>query len=82
MAWIRSIDEEQAEGELRRLYERYRDPHSGRMDRIGTIHSLHPDGLTTHFELYGAVMRSTRTLPKVDRELVAVVVSQINECHY
>jgi alkylhydroperoxidase family enzyme len=82
MAWIRTIDEHEAEDELRELYERYRDPTSGRMDHIGTIHSLHPAGLTTHFELYGAVMRGTRTMPRVDRELIAVVVSQLNQCHY
>jgi alkylhydroperoxidase family enzyme len=82
MAWIRQIDESEAEGELKELYGRYRDPESGRMDHIGTIHSLHPAGLRTHFELYGAVMRGTRTLPRVDRELIAVVVSQLNRCHY
>lgn len=82
MAWIRTIGEQEAEGDLRELYERYREPGSGRMDHIGTIHSLHPAGLRTHFELYRAVMRSTRGLPKVDRELIAVVVSEINGCHY
>ena len=82
MAWIKTIDEHEATGELAELYQRYRDPISGRMDHVGTIHSLHPEGLRTHFELYGAVMRSTRGLPKVDRELIAVVVSEINGCHY
>jgi alkylhydroperoxidase family enzyme len=82
MAWIRTIDEDDAEGELRELYERYRDPHGGRMDHVGTIHSLHPRGLVGHFELYRAVMRGTETLPRVDRELIAVVVSEINDCGY
>jgi AhpD family alkylhydroperoxidase len=27
-------------------------------------------------------MKSTRTLRKVEREMIAVVVSGINECHY
>ena len=43
------------------------------------IHSLNPDGLAAHFELYRTAMRSTRTLPKVDREMIAVVVSVANE---
>ena len=31
---------------------------------------------------YAAVMRGTATLPKVDRELIALVVSDLNGCHY
>ncbi len=46
------------------------------------VHSLHPAGLRAHFELYRAVMRGTPTLPAVDRELIALVVSQRNGCHY
>ncbi len=34
------------------------------------------------FELYTAAMSGTRGLRKVDRELIALVVSGINECHY
>ena len=82
MAWIRTIDEDEARGELRELYRKYRDPRTGHMDNIGTIHALHPEGLQTHMELYTAVMRGTRTLPRVEREVIALVVSKINGCHY
>jgi alkylhydroperoxidase family enzyme len=46
------------------------------------VHALHPAGLAAHFELYRAVMRPTETLPKVERELIAFVVSRENGCHY
>ena len=46
------------------------------------IHGLHPAGLRAHFELYRAVMAGTRGLRKVDREMIALVVSQANACHY
>ena len=46
------------------------------------VHALHPDGLRAHVLLYETVMRGTPSLPKVDRELLALRVSQINQCHY
>ncbi len=58
------------------------DPKYGRVDNIMRIHSLHEEGLEGHAAVYGAVMRSTKTLRKVDREMIALVVSKINECHY
>lgn len=82
MAWIEIVDEPDAEGRLRELYTRMVDPASGRVDTILRIHSLHPEGLRTHYELYREVMSGTKTLRKVDREMIALVVSVINECHY
>ncbi|MDH5373190.1 MAG: hypothetical protein OEX97_09625 [Acidimicrobiia bacterium] len=82
MAWIETIDEQNAEGELAALYEEMIDPQFGRVDHIMTIHSLHPGGLRAHHELYGEVMTGTKTLRKVEREMIALVVSSLNECHY
>jgi alkylhydroperoxidase family enzyme len=82
MAWIQTIDEHHADDELGRLYEGMIDPHFRRVDNIMQVHSLHPDGLRAHHELYRVVMRGSSTLPKVDREMIALVVSVINECHY
>ena len=82
MAWIRTIAEEDARDRLAVLYERSVDPESGRVDNILAVHSLHPRGLEAHLALYKAVMKATATLPKADREMVAVVVSRINECDY
>lgn len=82
MAWIRMISEDDADPELNALYEQMVDPVSGRVDHIMTIHSLHPRGLEGHHSVYSAVMRSTRTLRKSEREMIALVVSGINKCHY
>ncbi|MCZ6508201.1 MAG: carboxymuconolactone decarboxylase family protein, partial [Acidobacteria bacterium] len=71
-----------AEGELEELYVRVRDPSSGALDNIMRVHSLHPAGLASHYELYRAVMSPTRSLRRAEREMIALVVSQINECHY
>jgi alkylhydroperoxidase family enzyme len=82
VAWIEIIDEPEATGKLRELYEAMVDPQYGRVDTILRIHSLHPEGLRTHHDLYREVMTGTPTLRKVDREMIALVVSVINECHY
>jgi len=82
MAWIRVVSAGDGEGELDELLERVRDPSSGTVDNILSIHSLHPAGLAAHYELYRTVMTGSPTLPKVERELVAFVVSLLNECHY
>ena len=82
MAWIATVAEDDAEGPLRGLYDLTRDPGNGRVDNIMSIHSLHPEGLRTHFELYREVMTGTAGLRKVERELIALVVSKLNDCHY
>lgn len=82
MAWIRTIPEDEADGELRRLYEACVDPESGAVDNILKIHSLDPEGLAAHLALYRSAMRGTKTLRKVERELIAFVVSKLNGCHY
>ncbi len=82
MAFIRIIDEPDADGELAALYSSLVDPESGRVDEVLRIHSLNPRGLSAHLAVYAAAMASTKGLRKVDRELIALVVSKINGCHY
>jgi alkylhydroperoxidase family enzyme len=76
------MDERKAGGRLANLYARLVDPAYGRVDNIMQIHSLHAEGMRTHWELYREVMTGTPSLRKVDREMIALVVSVINDCHY
>lgn len=82
MAWIETIREDEWEGELRELYAGVVDRAHDRVDNIMQIHSLNPSGLAAHNALYLSAMRGTATLRKVDRELIAYVVSALNDCHY
>jgi len=82
VSWIRVIPGSEADDRLRELYARVADPESGDVDNILSVHSLNPDGLAAHVQLYRTVMRGTESLPKVDREMIAVVVSRANDCHY
>ncbi|MEM1451530.1 MAG: peroxidase [Planctomycetota bacterium] len=81
-AWIRTVPAAAWEGDLAALRDACRDPATGEVDHILLVHSLHPAGLAAHLGVYRTAMTGTKGLPKVDRELVALVVSRINECHY
>ncbi|MDQ4028178.1 MAG: carboxymuconolactone decarboxylase family protein [Actinomycetota bacterium] len=82
MAWIKIIEEDNANDSVAELYAKMQDPRTGRVDNIMKVHSLHPRGMAGHFSLYTAVMRGTETLPQADREMIALVVSLLNSCHY
>ena len=58
------------------------DSEYGRVDNIMAIHSLNPAGLAAHNALYLSAMSGTATLRKVEREMIAYVVSHENHCHY
>ena len=82
MAWIDTIREDEWDGDLETLYGRVADQASGRVDNILQIHSLDPPAMAGHQTVYESAMGSTKTLRKVERELIALVVSDINGCHY
>ncbi len=82
MAWIETIREDEWGGDLAELYATVVDTQHERVDNIMQIHSLNPRALAAHNALYTSAMRGTATLRKVDRELIAYVVSALNECHY
>ncbi|MGI9649185.1 MAG: peroxidase [Acidimicrobiia bacterium] len=82
MAWIETIREDEWDGDLADLYGEVADRAAGRVDNIMQIHSLNPAALEAHNRVYRSAMSGTANLRKVERELIATVVSIINECHY
>lgn len=82
MPWIEAPHEDEWQGDLAQLKDGLIDPKWGRVDWVLRIHALDAGSLQAHDVLYRQAMRSTNTLRKVEREMIAVVVSGINECHY
>ncbi len=82
MARIEIIPDDSWDGELGELHPRVADPKYGRVDNVLAVHSLNPRGMAAHLALYESAMAGTATLRKVERELVALVVSLANDCHY
>lgn len=81
-AWIEVIPEDEAEGELAELYDRLRSKQTGRVDYVMAIHSLHPQTMRDHEQLYRTLMYGKGGLSRSEREMIGVVVSAINRCHY
>lgn len=82
MAWIETVPDDEWTSDLADHYEAVLDPEHGRVDNIMAVHSTNPRGLKAHLDLYTSAMRSTAGLRKVERELIALVVSLENQCHY
>ena len=58
------------------------DRTSGRVDNILKVHSLHPETLRAHVDLYRTVMYGRSMITRPEREMIGVVVSAINRCAY
>ncbi len=82
MARIKVIPDASWDGELGEIYPQVVDRKHGRVDNVLAVHSLNPQSMKAHQGLYKSAMAGTATLPKVERELIALVVSLENGCHY
>ena len=82
MAWIDMIDEAKAEGKLAELYDKLTGPQNHKVAHVLKVHSLNPDVLEDHLNLYKTIMYGKSNISRKQREMVATFVSNINECHY
>ena len=81
MAYIETIHERDASGELAALYQRVGNP-DGTVDNVMKVHALNPESLRTHFEMYVAALHKPSPLSRTEREMVATEVSRLNGCEY
>lgn len=81
MAWIEVIDEDDATGDLRETYDQILDAR-GKLSNIMRIHSLNPQAMMAHIELYQCLLFGRSGLRRAEREALATVVSVTNDCAY
>ncbi len=81
MTKIKTIEPENAEGELREIYDDLRKKR-GKIAEIHKIQSLNPPSIKNHMNLYMTVMFGKSPLTRAQREMMAVVVSKANGCEY
>ena len=81
MAHIPYVPYEEAQGSLAELYRRYGGPEL-KVDNIVRIHSLNPPSMEHHLELHAHLMRGPSRLSRIQREMIAVAVSTVNDCFY
>lgn len=81
MPFIKVIDEADADDLLSEVYKKVRFAR-GRVANILKIHSIRPNALSKHFDLYRELMFGHSELTRAEREMIAVAVSVTNGCHY
>lgn len=81
MAYIDTIHEGEAEGPLAELYRRFGNP-DGTVDNVMKVHSLNPESLQAHGDLYVQAMHRPSPVSRAEREMIGVVVSTLNGCNY
>lgn len=80
--WIRWLFNEEASGLLKKEYNAA-IKRAGKIWNVVRVMSLGPTTLQASMRLYGSVVhQSTKLLGRPEREMIAVVVSQTNHCHY
>jgi hypothetical protein len=96
MTWIRTIPLSQAEGELKRCYERIHALYPGEYasdvpalvrpdgtsDSITAAHSLIPEAMRHAMSAFGVLLSPDLPLTRRQQEMIATVVSALNSCFY
>ncbi len=81
MSWLKSIDPSAATGRLSRLYSEA-IARAGKVYGIVRSMSLNPPVLEASIGFYRAVMFAPSPLSRRQREMLAVITSRANKCHY
>ena len=81
MPYIKQITIDQASGLLKRELEKA-VARAGRVWNIVQIMSLNPRAMKASMEMYGAAMFAESPLSRQQREMLAVIVSNVNQCEY
>ena len=81
MTWIRTYSVPEAIGRLRKSYDAA-IARAGRVYGIVRAMSLSAGILDSSIGLYRSVMFAREGLARGQRELLATVVSRMNDCHY
>ena len=81
MAYIQQVEPEDATGKVKDFYNELIE-RDGQVRGIFKLNSLKPDVMFGLGNLYTAVMYGESGLSRIEKEMVATVVSAINGCDY
>jgi len=79
--FIKVIEQSEAGERLKEVYEGI-SKSRGKLSNIMKIHSLNPDAMVKHMDLYKSIMFGKSNLSRELKEMIAVVVSVANKCEY
>jgi alkylhydroperoxidase family enzyme len=81
MPHVHVLDYDETSGVARREYDSAMR-RAGRIWGIVSIQSQLPEVMRDSMRLYGSIMFGDSPLSRSQREMIAVVTSQVNDCHY
>ncbi len=81
MPYVRTIPYEDAEGELKDVYDMMIKTR-GRIPNVHAVSSLKPNIMKTLMGHVASVMYGESGVSRAEREMVAAVVSATNKCQY
>jgi len=81
MTWIRTISDDDATGPLKDQFDAAIQ-RAGKVYNIVRIMSLNPAALRDSMAMYRTLMFGPSPLPRYLREMIATVVSRVNNCLY
>lgn len=81
MPFIKVIDQQNADGKLKDIYDEITATR-GKLSNIMKIHSLFPESMLKHMDLYKTIMFDKSNISREVKEMIAVVVSAANKCNY
>ena len=82
MPYIRQVSDAEAQGAAKRELDAARKRAGGRVWNIVRIMTPNPAALRASMSFYSALMFGESPLTRAQREMLAVVVSSANDCHY
>jgi uncharacterized peroxidase-related enzyme len=80
-SWLRVPSEDDAPAEVQALFDKANEK-LGFVPNVLRVYALRPRHLELWNAFYDELMRGESSLTKVQREMIAVVVSTVNRCHY
>ena len=81
MAFVRQIETADADGLLQRVYKAAIE-RAGGVANIIRVMSLDATVCQSSMMLYASIMKRDNSLVPADREMLATVVSNANDCYY
>ena len=81
MSWIGTVNENEADGLLKEIYD-HTSAKFGHVINLVKIQSLSPETMSIGRKLYRHLMDKPGGLSRLQRVLIATVVSKLNGCYY
>lgn len=81
MPWIRTVPEDEASDTLKRYYKASKD-RRGFVSSTTAIMSIKENHLRANQSMFVSLMEGGSGLTRIEKEMIAVRVSSVNQCFY